>query len=212
MVRIIDFLRKFNKTNSLSVRKNKDWRQSKSILPAFSLAEVLIAMLVMSLFFLATTKVISVKQKDDPNETPHGYYECLGDGNYSIHRVDGGAETIPEGSTSTICEFKPVKNIPFYNIYAIRINPIGFYKQVEPQITDENEITFSGAKGLIELYKDAFDNADGASSLEDTMAKYVLYGEYTQFKNYVTTTYTQSLLGRAWTGANPPFDAVFIVW
>ena len=152
MVSIKDFLRKINIKIHPSLGEYNDGRSvilrgdihtapknlnnfKPDTKAAFSLAEVLVAMLVMSVFFLATTKVISVKQKDELQSYPHGYYECIGSGSsYKVHRVEGGAQTIPSANAST-CEFTPARNIPVYNIYILTSE--GLYKQSEPQLTDD---------------------------------------------------------------------------
>ena len=42
----------------------------------FSIAEALVSMLIISIFFIATSKVMTKKQRPDISESPHGFYEC----------------------------------------------------------------------------------------------------------------------------------------
>ena len=228
MVSIKDFLRKINIKIHPSLGEYNDGRSvilrgdihtapknlnnfKPDTKAAFSLAEVLVAMLVMSVFFLATTKVISVKQKDELQSYPHGYYECIGSGSsYKVHRVEGGAQTIPSANAST-CEFTPARNIPVYNIYILSKTE-GLYKQSEPQLTDDETLTFKGAQGLLNSYIDIY-NEEGSTTVQDQMKNNYDNGEFAQFKDYLTINYSDSLLIKTyWTGANPKSDAVFIAW
>lgn len=43
----------------------------------FSLAEALVSMLILSIFFVVTSKVITTRQPDEWQGTEHGYYECI---------------------------------------------------------------------------------------------------------------------------------------
>ena len=91
----------------------------KRIKPGFTFAEVLISMLLMSIFFVATAKVMTVRQKTEVHENPHGYYECYQSGSLMQHRVDGTNTTIPINTPSNQCEFVPMRGLPFYNIYIV---------------------------------------------------------------------------------------------
>lgn len=46
----------------------------------FSLAEALVVMAVVSIFFAAVTKVITTRPKKPKQANLHGYYECYVDG------------------------------------------------------------------------------------------------------------------------------------
>ena len=182
---------------------------TKRFLPAFTLAEVLIAMLVMSLFFMATTKVMSIRQKPLVQEYPHGYYECYNLNGLKEHRVDGGTETIPRNSAVGRCRFMAPKGLPVFNIYIAHTNR-GFYYTTETQVNADDGMIFSGADNLISLYMETMDTEQDRNN--------AFYGNlddrFAQFRNYLKNSYPQSMLGSNWpAGSNrPPFNAVFITW
>ena len=83
----------------------------------FSLAEALVVMAVVSIFFAAVTKVITTRPKKPKQANLHGYYECY-------------VATKPKAVTK--CKFQPPGNISFFNI-----NTYGpaFYSNMEPNIS-----------------------------------------------------------------------------
>ena len=222
MVKIKKYLPKLNKNLCLNSFAKRDLKF------AFSLAEVLIGMLIMSLFFMATTKVISVKQKPLVQEYPHGYYECYNSGGYKEHRVDSGRNTITAGTTGVRgCTFVPPKGIPVFNVYLVsntyprlrdQVLPVlgGFYKRTEAQLTDD-ELNFpSGLYTIASLYDD-IEEGDNDNDFAAIMKRNLSNGAASQFKRYLQMTYPDSVLNNLnWreTGGimYPPIDAIFITW
>ena len=183
---------------------------SKNLLPAFTLAEVLVAMLIMSLFFMATSKVMSIKQKPIFQEYPHGYYECYNNGGLKEHRVDGGTETITMNTPVGMCNFFAPKGLPIFNINVVHPNK-GFYTTTETQVTSDNAIQFAGADAVFDMYANTMDTE---KERQDQFMPSNLYSRFEQFRNYLKNSYPQSALGSSWraNSSAPPFSAVFIVW
>ncbi len=137
------------------VRENK-------LKSGFSLVEVLIAMLLMSLFFLASTKIITMKPPQEVQEKPHGYYECFGplsdhEGLYLEHKSVGDAYVVPTYSQG--CSFDPPGGIPFANLYYID-NYENYYLNIqEPQFNQgldsvPNTPFENGPQGILTIYQD----------------------------------------------------------
>lgn len=179
----------------------------------FSLAEVLVAMLIMSVFYMATAKVMTVKQRHETHENPHGYYECIGNSApFSVHRVDSTIETIPAGTSETECEFVPISGIPFYNVYVITNQ--GVYKATESQLNDDDNMVFSGANDLIRYYGRIHENTNAEvnpQNINQIMLQNA-QDDLTQLRTFVTTDYPQSTLSGIWGGLSPTQNAVFITW
>ena len=85
----------------------------------FSLAEALISMLILSIFFLATSKVMTTKQKPDEQVNPHGFYECyVRNGDLKQRRASESSVTAEQSVDS--CTFTPSQGIAYVTIYAVQ--------------------------------------------------------------------------------------------
>ena len=117
----------------------------------FSLAEALVVMAIISIFFAFASKVITTKPKAIKQDTPHGYFECYRNGstgplmqNYVYEVV------IKEPEEVSACKFKPPVGAAFFNI-----NVYGrFYSAFEPNITNEISITVAPHTGYIQMTVD----------------------------------------------------------
>lgn len=180
--------------------------------PAFSLAEVLVSMLIMSLFFLATTKVISVKQKPLIQEYPHGYYECYNSGGYKEHRVASGREVIPANTPAPggICTFEAPRGIPDFNLYVFGSS--GFYKTTESSISSEEPLR-ANPDTLLSWYRDIEQDIGNPNFLND-ISNNLTNGVSAQFRTYLELTYRDSITYRSWAAnsSRPPFNVLFITW
>lgn len=113
----------------------------------FSLAEALVSMLVLSLFFMATAKIITLKQKDAKTNNISGYFECYVDnGDLKQHFVDGGTVTeIQDVSESGECLFRAPSRLPSITIYTRNTNAVTnatqFAFSTEPFAADTITIT-----------------------------------------------------------------------
>ena len=185
------------------------WRGNLSckhfINAGFSLAEVLIAMLIMSVFYVATTKVMTTKQKPQIQEYPHGYYECYDNGGLTEHRVDLGRTSI-QPRLVTDCNFNAPTGLPVFNIY-IAIPGVGLYSTPEAQVNDDDNMVFANPRALVDIYAEAVPDIMQIMN-ENKQEKFA------QFRTYLMNSHPQSVLAQNWAAENPepPYPVVFVVW
>lgn len=101
----------------------------------FSLAEALIVMAIISIFFAAASKIITTKPKVKKQINAHGYYECYYSGGHKQKYVRDGVSS-PLESVSE-CKFEPPAGIAFFDINSY--NPC--YTSFQPNIN--NTLTIS---------------------------------------------------------------------
>ena len=109
----------------------------------FSLAEALVSMLVMSMFFIATSKIITTKPKKEVEANRHGYFECYidSDGSMKQKRADGSYAGVPTAVVGNTCRFTPPRGIAFILMYALNdYNGRKFYLAQEPQFNAEDGV------------------------------------------------------------------------
>ena len=148
----------------------------------FSIAEALVSMLVVSVFFLATSKVMTQKQPRETQETIHGFYECYvknEDGEKKLKQRRAIEQSSPPEQSVTQCELDPPSGIAFAIIYAIAgtaDDPMEgknkIYRAVEPQFnktftiaSDEKLRTFH-SDFLMDVQADSLDWTDVQKFLE----------------------------------------------
>lgn len=164
----------------------------RNIKTGFSLVEVLVSMLLMSIFFLATTKVITVKQTGDKVEVAHGYYECYYSSGWYEHRLEGASEKAPK-SVST-CTFFPPKGTPMVQVYVVSGGSI--YKTLQTVFNDE------GVAISVSQMKDIISNMD-----EDTVNS-----SQSDFASYLEHTNTSSEVYKYYKSSGSFPNAVYISW
>lgn len=133
----------------------------------YTLAEALVVMAVVSIFFAAASKVLTVKPKHKKQMNPHGYYECYLDGGqlkqkYVRENIESILETVGE------CTFSPPIGIAFYsvNIYGTD----NYYSGIEPYINNTLSISVTADKVTLSAMKqgEKFEVAyDKSTSSED---------------------------------------------
>lgn len=107
----------------------------------FSLAETLVSMLVLSIFFVVTSKIITVKPKAEIATNRHGYFECfVQNGALMQKRSDGtyNGEAVPAGNA---CHFVPPSGIANVVVYVLNdTEGLGqrFYVSAEPQFNGQD--------------------------------------------------------------------------
>lgn len=107
----------------------------------FSLAEALVVMAIISIFFAAASKIITTKPKPRKQVNAHGYYECFQNGGTLAQRYyKDGITTNTE--TVAQCVFQPPPGIAFFNI-----NSYGsvYHSSFEPNISNAITINFSAS-------------------------------------------------------------------
>lgn len=110
----------------------------------FSLAEALVVMAIISIFFAAVSKIITTKPKPPKQVNQHGYYECYLNGGQPTQRyIRNGVSTVAQVVSQ--CSFEPPAGIAFFNI-----NSYGstYHSSFEPNIRNTIKVTFSGT-GII---------------------------------------------------------------
>ena len=163
----------------------------------FSIAEALIAMLILSTFFIVTSKAINIKPKEEVTKNPHAFYECYVDDNSLEDRfvMNGSLQKLPEHNN---CQFTPPKDIPHVIIYVI--NGDVFYNTIQPQLT--NKISFSSTSEIEDIYNNFEEKNENSNKLE--------------FKNFLANTYSESKIYELMGGKDSIYDykgpAVFFGW
>ena len=109
----------------------------------FSLAEALVSMLVVSVFFMAASKIITTKPKKELEQSKHGYFECYVEGGaLKQKRSDGSFGATPATvATGQPCRFTPPGGVAFFVIYALNTKENvgrGFYVSQESQFNSED--------------------------------------------------------------------------
>lgn len=122
----------------------------------FSLAEALVVMAIISIFFAAAGKIMTQKPKPIKQQNPHGYFECyLDGGTLKQSSAIEEAATDPIDAEGGVCTFEPPKGVAFFNV-----NTYGraFYSDFEPNVNNTINIkinTASTTDDFITIYKDS---------------------------------------------------------
>lgn len=82
----------------------------------FSLAEALVVMTVVSIFFAFAAKVVTTRQKPQVASNPHGYFECYLDGNTLMQARKNEQVLIAPQNANGTCTFQPPKGVAEFNI------------------------------------------------------------------------------------------------
>lgn len=110
---------------------------NKKLKKAFSLAEVVVVMMLLALFFLASTKVMTQKPKPKSQIDTHGAYECYYDGGLKQRLTIENEEF--EAESVSRCEFKTQPGVAIYNMNGITKD--GGYQDTEPNVNQVISIT-----------------------------------------------------------------------
>lgn len=132
----------------------------------FSLAEALVVMAIISIFFAAATKIITTRPKPKIQVNPHGYFECYKLGGTQYQRSVREQLEI-ENKAASPCTFIPPAGIAFFGLNTY--GPGGLYhSSFEPNINNAlkitvgtNSITFqSDTQSYVLNADDTADNND----------------------------------------------------
>ena len=111
----------------------------------FSLAEALVVMAIISIFFAAAGKIMTQRPKPQKIEYPHGYFECYLDG-ATLKQAAANEEVEKENIVASggVCKFEPPKGVAFFNL-----NTYGqaFYSQYEPNVNKVINIRINNTPG-----------------------------------------------------------------
>lgn len=168
----------------------------------FSLAEVLVSMLIMSVMFLALTKIMTQKPKKQMERTPHGYYECYRTADGTLHEDRTKNNVfVAENTNIQRCEFEPPKGVYYINFHYINSNRPVYYN-TQQVIFDETAI-----------FNDPSDGTAAIPQSELTYEAANFNNDMNMFKTYLEISHPQSRIYTRWINSNsPPVNALFIAW
>lgn len=179
----------------------------------FSLAEILISMLIMSVAFMALTKVITQKPKKLMEKTPHGFYECYKT-NGVLHE-DRTRNNIlqPENPDVTNCTFDPPKGVYYVNVHYIGMVPsegagaVNKYYNA-PEAMFDSQVTFSDPSDILSDIPEEFLTESGSYNYTRNFEQ-----DSNMFKAYLELSHQQSQIYQNWKNTgNAPENALFIAW
>ena len=176
----------------------------------FSLAEALVSMLVLSMFFLATSKIITTRPKAEVITYKHGYFECYMQGGQLMQKLsEENANTSPKNA-GTACTYIPPKGISFLIIHAFNDheNNIRKFYTSEEAFIDGDSIT-----GSDEVSINAVQLAKFHEYLEDGNEELVGNDKINEFINFLGLSHpTSSLYQILKTDPTYKGPALFIGW
>ena len=177
----------------------------------FSLVEVLVSMLILSIFFVAAAKIITTKPKEEKIVTPHGYFECYWDGGTLYnHATSGAGVTIPNKAVpSGKCSYSPTSGAALMNVTVIYPNGQGGYQEMQPFIT--NKLSISPSKTEAE---EATIGSDSSTESDTLVYKYGTKNNrtYEQIKTYLETTNSKSYINQKEVGYTGKSGGIIISW
>ena len=128
----------------------------------FSLMEALISMLIISIFFVASTKVMTTKQKDPPMRNPHGYYECYKLANGVVYEHTNNSDPVTINSLND-CSIQPPQGAAFVNLH-YRGSSGSYYTRMVPYTS--NALSLEDVKDILDT-RNPSDNPYKQSNLQN---------------------------------------------
>ena len=167
----------------------------------FSLVEVLVSMLILSVVFMAMTNVATHKAKKNLDKSPHGFYECykVGDTLYEDITRNNAAKEDNENVDS--CIFNPPKGAYYVNVHYIGSDK---YMNVQETMFTEQLVLTSPEK-IMDGYDDTLisncPNEDDKIKVRE------------DFISYLEISHPQSKVLSTWnTTGSIPDSILFIAW
>ena len=164
----------------------------------FSLIEALMSMLVISVFFLAATKIITQKPPKEVEIIPHGYFECYYKGGALYTHTKKGASEVPEARSAN-CNFQPPTGLNFINVHYISGNT--YFNSPEPMF--EQRIVLSSPAAITSYNPQYFSDKQTGDSL---------FKEAKDFYAYLNGTHSDSKILKMWKQGQTPTSALFVSW
>ena len=168
----------------------------------FSLTETLVSMLVVSIFFVAASKIITHRPPKEIQTPPHGFFECyyIGGQLYS-HSVRGNADE-PEHRT-TNCNFQPPLGLSFINVHYISYDDERYFNSVEPLYDRRMELS---RPSDIEAYYSQYNDEDSNNRTD------VYENQIEEFFTYLAKTHPRSKIYEQYNDGDLSSNALFISW
>ena len=112
-------------------------KKIKSEKNAFSLAEMLLVLLIMSFLSMAIAPFVTKKVKKDTYRQPHGRFECfwLNDRLIQYNVLETGAGQQEDRTAQGYCEFEPVERAAFYLVQGVGAGGGGAFAATAPYVT-----------------------------------------------------------------------------
>ena len=112
-------------------------KKIKSEKNAFSLAEMLLVLLIMSFLSMAIAPFVTKKVKKDTYRQPHGRFECfwLNDRLIQYNVLETGAGQQEDRTDKGYCEFEPVERAAFYLVQGVGAGGGGAFAATAPYVT-----------------------------------------------------------------------------
>lgn len=112
-------------------------KKIKSEKNAFSLAEMLLVLLIMSFLSMAIAPFVTKKVKKDTYRQPHGRFECfwLNDRLIQYNVLETGAGQQEDRTAKGYCEFEPVERAAFYLVQGVGAGGGGAFAATAPYMT-----------------------------------------------------------------------------
>ncbi len=203
---------------------NKIKKQNKS---GFSLAEALVSMLILSVFFIATAKVITTKQPAGKIAITHGFYECYRDSSGELKQTSSDDLVIKRNEGVEQCAFYPSKHLPNVVQYYIKSNDEEkvYYAKLHPYLDPEKDFIILGKlNGYVPsndfLKEEEFKNTEVSKSAESSESSEESEESETSeenidyiknLANYLKNAYPESIVAKK-LDKNENVEAFFIAW
>lgn len=166
--------------------------------------EALVSMLILSLFFLASSRAITQKQTVEIQKNPHGYYECYVNGGTWEHLSISNVFTKPVPTNN--CEFTPPVGVTFFNVHYFD----GTEYFNSQQIILNEKITLGGPGGIASAAMSDSVATDDMTPQEQARA---IQERNWEFKTYLEMTHPSSNIYTIWRDTGePPSPAAMIAW
>lgn len=91
----------------------------KKIKKGFTLAEMMVVLLIMSIVAAAMTPLITRKHRQLPNNTTHGRWECYYSGGQLYQKTTTSSGSSTTTAVSSSCQFTPSKKAEYFIIQAV---------------------------------------------------------------------------------------------
>lgn len=180
----------------------------------FSLVEALISMLILSIFFLASSRVITQKQMVEVQENPHGYYECyIDNGAIWQHMSISGMFTIRQNVTASGCSFTPPVGVNFFNVHYY-LDGDGYYTNQQVILNERVDLGGPGGIDRPGVFNRVSPDVIDAMTVEER-AQYEQEVEegIWHFHTYLEMTHPASNIYTIWEETQaPPLEATMIAW
>ena len=159
-------------------------------------------MLIISVFFVAASKIMTQRPSKASEKSPHGFFECYyKGGSLYTHSLKGNAE-IPETRAAN-CNFQPPAVLSFINVHYVSSG--GKYLNSQEPLFERRVEIARPYDMETQFYPQCFPDTYSSCS--------AMFKPITEFKNYLYGAYQQSKIYKTWLDqGTPPANVIFISW